>query len=88
MLGQFAQQLTLSLQRAFGSDPGALRIRAPRALQPTPEEREVIHEKRIARGVPPAVIMEEEGEEVPDAHADALSRPNITSRVTPLGSFL
>lgn len=88
MLGQFAQQLTLSFQRAFGSDPGALRIRAPRALQPTPEERELINEKRLARGVAPATIMEEEGEEVPDGQSETLSQPLVSSTLTPLGSFL
>lgn len=88
MLNQAAQQLTLSFRRAFGGDPGALRVRPPRALQPTPEERELINEKRIARGVPPATIMDEEGETLPDGYEDDLRKPLMTSRVTPLGSFL
>lgn len=88
LLNQAAQQLTLSFQRAFESEPGALRIRPPRALQPTPSQREAINEKRIARGVPPAAIMEEEGEEVPDEYSESLSRPLVSGNLTPLGSFL
>ena len=77
LLNQAAQQLTLSFRRAFGAEPGALRIRPPRALQPTPKQREEIHERRIARGVPPATIMDEEGEELPDSYEDSLSTPRV-----------
>jgi phage portal protein BeeE len=88
VLNQAAAQLTLSLTRAFGAEPGVLRVRPPRALQPTPAEREAINEQRLARGVPPAQIMEEEGEALPQGYEDALSRPLVSSRLTPLGSFL
>jgi len=77
LVNQIAQELTMGLTRAFDADVGALRVKPPQALMPTPKEREEINRKRLERGVPASVIMEESGEEVPDAYADDLSTPRV-----------
>lgn len=85
LLDKVALQWTLQLTRAFGADPGALRVHAPRALQPTPSERETINKQRMERGVPAATIMEEEGEEIPDAYRASLEAPRLSRILEPLG---
>lgn len=72
-----AADLTKGFERIFGAEPGALKIQAPDAM-PTDEERqEQLNRRRMERGVPPAVIMEEEGEDIPDEHEEDLRTPRI-----------
>jgi phage portal protein BeeE len=85
LLNQVAAQLTMSLRRAFGADD-TLRVVAPNVAPKTAEEQEQIAEKRIARGVPPAEVMRERGEEVPDEHEETLDQPYLPKQLTPAGS--
>lgn len=80
-----AADLTRGLERAFGAEPGALKVRAPDAMPTDEERREKIAQKRIERGVPPAEVMEEQGEEVPDEHEDILSTPHLPGTLKPAG---
>jgi HK97 family phage portal protein len=85
LLNQVAAQLTMSLRRAFGAED-TLRVVAPNVAPKTAEEQEQIAEKRIARGVPPAEVMRERGEEVPDEHEETLDQPYLPKQLTPAGS--
>lgn len=80
-----ASDLTKGFERAFGAEPGALKIRAPDAMPTDRKEQEELNRRRIERGVPPADIMEEEGEEVPDEHEDTLSTPHLPGTLKPAG---
>lgn len=81
----YADQMTQALERAFGADPGVLSVVAPDVTPKDAQEREVVNRKRIERGVPPAAIMREQGEEVPDEYADELDRPHLPGVLRPIG---
>jgi len=85
LLNQTSAQLTLAFRNAFGADE-SLQIVPPDVTPVDREEQETINEMRVRRGVPPAQIMEEEGEEVPDEFADDLEQPHIPNTLKPVGS--
>lgn len=75
----FSSQMTKDFERSFGADPGALRVQAPDVTPVDREEQETINEARVRRGVPPAQVMREQGEDVPDEYADDLETPRLPS---------
>ena len=87
LLNQAAGQMTLGFQQAFGSEPGDLRVEAPDVTPVDQVEEEEIRARRIARGVPRAKIMQENGEEVPDEFEEELRRPLRPSELVPAGSM-
>ena len=86
LVNQAAQQLTLAFNLAFGAEPGQLRVAPPDVAPVSPGEREAINQQRLRRGVPPAVLMEEAGEEVPQSYEDDLSAPHLPSTLAPIGT--
>jgi len=74
-----ADQQTKGFEQAFRADPGALRIQAPETTPEDREEQETINDLRVRRGVPPAQIMREQGEEVPDEYEEDLETPRLPS---------
>jgi len=75
----FASQLTKDLERSFGADPGVLRVQAPDVTPVDHQEQEAINEARVRRGVPPAQVMREQGEEVPSEYEEDLETPRLPS---------
>lgn len=84
LLNQAAGQMTLGFQQAFGSEPGDLRIEAPDVTPVDQVEEEEIRAKRIARGVPRATIMQENGEEIPEEHEEDLETPLRPNSLVPI----
>jgi hypothetical protein len=74
-----ADQQTKGMEQAFRADPGALRVQAPDVTPRDKEEEETINDLRVRRGVPPAQIMREQGEEVPDEYEEDLETPRLPS---------
>jgi hypothetical protein len=75
----FSSQMTKDFERAFGADPGALRVQAPDVTPVDREAQESINEARVRRGVPPAQVMREQGETVPEEYAGDLETPRLPS---------
>lgn len=84
LLNQVAAQLTVNLRRAFDADD-TLRVVPPNVAPKTEQEQESINESRIKRGVTPAEIMREQGEEVPPDHEDVLDQPYLPKGLVPAG---
>lgn len=80
-----AADLTRGFERAFGAEPGALKVRAPDAMPTDEKQQEEIAQKRIERGVPPAQVMEEQGEEIPDEHEEDLRTPHLPGTLKQVG---
>jgi len=85
LLTQTAYQLTLSLKQAFGADEGALRVVPPDVRPQDPKQTEEVNRKRLERGVTPAQIMRERGEEVPAEHEEMLDQPFLPKGIVPAG---
>jgi HK97 family phage portal protein len=85
LLNQTAAQLTLALERAFDAEPNALQVVAPDVTPTNRQAEEEINKMRLQRGVTPAEIMRENGEEVPDEHEDDLDTPRLPSGLQPVG---
>jgi len=71
--------MTKAFEASFGADPGVLRVQAPDVTPVDREEQETINEQRVRRGVPPAQVMREQGEDVPDEYAEDLETPRLPS---------
>jgi len=74
-----SSQMTKAFEASFGADPGVLRVQAPDVTPVDREEQETINEQRVRRGVPPAQVMREQGEDVPDEYAEDLETPRLPS---------
>jgi len=87
LLNQAAGQMTLGFRQAFGADEEAgLRIEAPDVTPTDRVEQEEIRQMRQKRGVPPAELMREADEEVPDEFAEDLEKPRFPGTLMPVGS--
>lgn len=79
-----ADDVTRGFERAFDAEPGALRVRAPDAMPTNRKKQEELNRRRMERGVSPAQIMEEEGEEIPDDHEEDLRTPRVPGTLKPI----
>jgi len=84
LLNQVAAQLTVNLRRAFSAD-NSLRVVPPNVAPKTESEQEEVNAQRLKRGVTPAEIMREQGEEVPEGHEEALDQPYLPKGLVPAG---
>jgi hypothetical protein len=82
---QAASPLTRSLEQAFRAEAGRLRVVAPDLSQVDPEEQETIFQQQVKRGRPPADIMREQGEEVPDEYEEELKAPRLPTTLRRVG---
>ena len=82
LVTRHAAQMTHGFRRSFGAGTD-IKIMAPNVVTLSPKEKEELNKMRIARGVPPAQIMEEQGEEAPEG----LDQPYLPGSLVPADSM-
>lgn len=80
-----ASEVRLQFEQIFRADEGMLQIQAPNMVPVDKAEQEEINQSRVSRGVPPAQIMEEQGEEIPEGHEEELRQSYIPNSLVPIG---